>query len=159
MSAAYQYCNVSSITECWASEAFADLLEHPEAPLLSLRLAASRSVWTPPATRQAGAVGGVHLSLWADEWAHAFAALIGFEADGRRFAHTGDQYFFLDAQGNFNRRSVYLVDKRISQNHVYRNGALLDGYALSAAWMREWRPEIVLTGISRRCIPTKRFWH
>ena len=30
------------------------------------------------------------------------------------------------------------------QNHVYRNGALLDGYALSADWLRRWRPEIVL---------------
>jgi hypothetical protein len=68
-----------------------------------------------------------------------FAALIGFEADGRRFAHTGDQYFFFCGEQPFS-------DRRRLQNHVYRNGALLDGYDLSAAWMREWRPHIVLNG-------------
>ena len=77
-----------------------------------------------------------------------FASLIGFEADGKRFAHTGDQYFFADKnldwlQGD---NLVDWSDKRPMQNHVYRNGALLDGYALSAKWMRRWRPDIVLSG-------------
>lgn len=38
------------------------------------------------------------------------------------------------------------AENRIFQSHVYRNGALLDGYELSARWMLEWRPEIVLQG-------------
>src|SRR5262249_6644156 len=32
------------------------------------------------------------------------------------------------------------------QNHVYRNGALLNGYEQSGEWMLKWRPEIVLQG-------------
>jgi hypothetical protein len=32
------------------------------------------------------------------------------------------------------------------QNHVYRNGALLDGYDISEKWMLNWKPEIVLQG-------------
>jgi len=68
-----------------------------------------------------------------------FAALIGFEADGKRFAHTGNQYFFVNTIEDF-------ANNRISPNHVYRNGALLDGYARSARWMLDFEPHIVLTG-------------
>ena len=78
-----------------------------------------------------------------------FSSLIGFEADGRRIAHTGDQYFFSDKRGEWVTDRDALRqwdDKAIMQNHVYRNGALLDGYALSADWLRRWRPEIVLNG-------------
>ena len=75
-----------------------------------------------------------------------FAALIGFEADGKRFAHTGDQYFFLDGQGDWPTDLRTWADKRISQNHVYRNGALLDGYALSGCVAANWQPEIILSG-------------
>ena len=34
----------------------------------------------------------------------------------------------------------------VMQNHVYRNGALLDGYNQSGDWMLEWRPDIVISG-------------
>ena len=68
-----------------------------------------------------------------------FAALIGFEADGKRFAHTGDQYFFTDGVADF-------ASNGRAQNHVYRNGALLDGYEVSGKWMLDWRPEVVLQG-------------
>ena len=37
-------------------------------------------------------------------------------------------------------------DKVIFQNHVYRNGALLDGYTQSGDWLRAWHPDIVLSG-------------
>jgi hypothetical protein len=68
-----------------------------------------------------------------------FASLIGFEADGKRFAHTGDQYFFVGQDGPYSRRGR-------QQNHVYRNGALLDGFDQSGGWLLEWRPEIVIRG-------------
>src|SRR5690349_1029732 len=41
-----------------------------------------------------------------------FAALIGFEADGKRFAHTGDQYFFLDDKGEWASDFARWDDKR-----------------------------------------------
>ena len=79
-----------------------------------------------------------------------FASLIGFEADGKRFAHTGDQYFFMGPDGKWPDRAngpiVRWDDKMVFQNHVYRNGALLDGYAQSGDWLLTWRPDIVLTG-------------
>ena len=34
----------------------------------------------------------------------------------------------------------------LAQNHVYRNGALLDGYDQSGDWLLRWRPDIVLQG-------------
>jgi hypothetical protein len=71
-----------------------------------------------------------------------FSALIGFEADGCRFAHTGDQYFFSPWDSDL--KSFATLTR--FQNHVYRNGALLSGYDLSAEWMESWRPEVVLTG-------------
>jgi hypothetical protein len=69
-----------------------------------------------------------------------FAALIGFEADGQRFAHTGDQYFFQNSASNDYR------DNLISRNYVFRNGALIDGYEQSGQWMKQWRPDIVISG-------------
>jgi hypothetical protein len=79
-----------------------------------------------------------------------FSSLIGFEADGVRFAHTGDQYFFQDDRLTWIQDPLALRswagNKRVMRNHVYRNGALLDGYDLSAAWLNEWKPSIILSG-------------
>lgn len=79
-----------------------------------------------------------------------FSSLIGFEADGLKFAHTGDQYFFQDDDLNWITDAPALRqwagNKRVMPNHVYRNGALLDGYDLSAEWLRAWQPEIILSG-------------
>ena len=126
-------------TECWAAENFADLLEHPEAHCFPCN-------WPVPST--------VNRRLKLDEeftWEEytfrlhpmsghtRFAALIGFEADGKRFAHTGDQYFFTDGVQTFE-------GNHRSQNHVFRNGALLDGYQVSGEWMLKWRPDVVLQG-------------
>jgi hypothetical protein len=67
-----------------------------------------------------------------------FSALIGFEADGIRYAHTGDQYFFI-GEGPYG-------DRGRAQNHVYRNGATLKGYRQSGDWLASFRPDIVLQG-------------
>jgi glyoxylase-like metal-dependent hydrolase (beta-lactamase superfamily II) len=133
-------------TQCWASEAFADLIEQPDAhcfpcdwpqPIrVDRRLPLDEPVRWEEYTFHFGAMSG-HTR---------FASLIGFEADGRRFAHTGDQYFFSDRTGTWPSELCTWADKSISQNHVYRNGALLDGYAQSAAWLRAWQPEIILSG-------------
>jgi glyoxylase-like metal-dependent hydrolase (beta-lactamase superfamily II) len=126
-------------TECWASEAFADLLEHPEAHCFPCD-------WPTPCRidRRLPVEGSVQWEEYTFHFApmngHTrFAALIGFEADGRRFAHTGDQYFFQNGVGDW-------ASNPIMQNHVYRNGALLDGYRQSGEWMCRWRPDVVLSG-------------
>lgn len=130
-------------TECWAAENFAGLLERPDAHCFPCDWPAPIRVdrrlpldepftWEEYTFRLAPMSGHTR-----------FASLIGFEADGLRFAHTGDQYFFLgdraSAPGGF-------AGVGRMQNHVYRNGALPDGYAQSGAWLREWRPGVVLTG-------------
>jgi glyoxylase-like metal-dependent hydrolase (beta-lactamase superfamily II) len=131
---------------CWAGESFADLLEQPEAhcfpcdwpqPMrVDRRLPAhSQAQWEEYTFRFAPMNGHTR-----------FSHLIGFEADGVRFAHTGDQYFFREAGGDWANNIASWRDKAIFQNHVYRNGALLDGYRLSADWLREWQPHIVLNG-------------
>ncbi len=126
-------------TECWAAENFADLLEDPQAHCFPC-------TWPKPIQ--------VHRRLPLDEpvqWEEytfhlapmsghtRFASLIGFEADGLRFAHTGDQYMFLvDDDGYYERPDRH--------NYVYRNGALLDGYQQSGEWLLKWRPDVILSG-------------
>ncbi len=131
-------------TECWAAENFADLLAYPEAHCFPCN-------WPQPIR--------VHRRLPLDEsftWEEytfrlhpmsghtRFASLIGFEADGKRFAHTGDQYFFERGWGQ--EPMPPFAQNQRGQNHVYRNGALLDGYDQSGQWMLDWRPDIVIQG-------------
>jgi glyoxylase-like metal-dependent hydrolase (beta-lactamase superfamily II) len=126
-------------TECWAAENFADLLERPDAHCFPC-------CWPVPARVDRRLPLDTEFT-WEEYTfrlhpmsGHTrFAALIGFEADGRRFAHTGDQYFFTNGVEDF-------AANGRAQNHVYRNGALLDGYERSGKWMLDWRPEIVLQG-------------
>ena len=125
-------------TECYAAENFADLLASPESHCFPCD-------WYIP-TKIDRRLPLDEPFQWEEYTFHLhpmnghtrFSALIGFEADGKRFAHTGDQYFF----ENVNDFSISLRD----QNHVYRNGALLDGYEESGKWMLAWRPDIVLQG-------------
>ncbi|MCH2128387.1 MAG: MBL fold metallo-hydrolase [Pirellulaceae bacterium] len=129
-------------TECWAADTFAHLLEEPAAHCFPC-------TWPNPIQ--------VHKRFGVDEtveWEQyqfhfgemnghtRFAALIGFEVDGKRFAHTGDQYFFRDHDFPV----APTTDSRMMANHVYRNGCLLGGYEQSARWLLDWRPEVVLTG-------------
>ena len=133
-------------TECWAAECFADLLEQPEAhcfpcdwPVASQvqrRIDVAETVEWEEYTFRFGAMNG-HTR---------FSALIGFEADGKRFAHTGDQYFFNDPAGGGMQPPPRWEGVEMMHNHVYRNGALLGGYRQSGAWMLDWRPEIVING-------------
>lgn len=126
-------------TECWAAESFADLLDHPEAHNFPCNWPVPCRVTRRLALEQAFEWEGFTFHLGPMSGHTRFSALIGFEADGKRFAHTGDQYFFEKGVNSFE-------DNFRSQNHVFRNGALLDGYEQSGNWMLEWRPEIVLQG-------------
>ena len=126
-------------TECWAADNFADLLERPDAHCFPC-------CWPIPA-RVDKRLPMRESFTWEEYSFHLhpmsghtrFASLIAFEADGMRFGHTGDQYFFTDGVESFE-------NNKRAQNHVYRNGALLDGYAESGFWMLAERPDIVLQG-------------
>ena len=72
-----------------------------------------------------------------------FSVAILFEADGKRFAHTGDQYFFQD------RKAPGKDDwstSEVAQNHVYQNGAFLESYRESAQMLSAWHPDIIISG-------------
>lgn len=133
-------------TECWVPENFADLLAQPEAHCFPCD-------WPVPinVTRRLPLHEKVQWEEFTFHFApmsgHTrFAALIGFEADGRRFAHTGDQYFFQKGWDWDKDAVPPFADNPVSQNHVYRNGSLLDGYAQSTRWMLDWKPDIVTQG-------------
>jgi glyoxylase-like metal-dependent hydrolase (beta-lactamase superfamily II) len=131
-------------TECWVPENTADLLAHPEAhdfpcdwphPInVDRRLPLDKPFKWENFTFQLSPMSG-HTR---------FSAAIGFEADGIRYAHTGDQFFITDHNGA--RIEGNWTLGQMQQNHVYRNGAFVDSYRETAALMREWRPQIVLSG-------------
>jgi glyoxylase-like metal-dependent hydrolase (beta-lactamase superfamily II) len=137
-------------TKCWATDAFSHLLSEPDKHNFpcdySMPMRINRTIhhndlvqWEEYVFRFAPMNGHTR-----------FSSLIGFEADSVRFAHTGDQYFFQNDHLDWIEDPMALRDwagdKRIMRNHVYRNGALLDGYDLSTAWLNEWKPAIILSG-------------
>ncbi len=132
------------VTAVWAPENLADLLAEPEAhafpcdwpqPIrVDRRLPLDQPfTWEEFTFRLAPMSGHTR-----------FSAAIAFEADGVRFAHTGDQFFMMNRDGSSNNGDWSKAI--LQQNHVYRNGAFLDSYRETAALMRDWRPEIVITG-------------
>lgn len=143
-------------TACWAPENFADLLTCPQAHCFPC-------TWPVP-IRVDRRLPLDQTAKWEEYTFHfapmnghtRFAALIGFEADNRRFAHTGDQYFFQKGWGV--EPVAPFAQNPIFQNHVYRNGALLDGYDLSGDWLMKWRPDIVLQGHQQPYFTDKDFF-
>lgn len=132
-------------TQCWAAENFAPLLANPGAHCFPCD-------WPQP-IRIDRAIPLDQKATWEEYTFHfhgmnghtRFSSLIGFEADGKRFAHTGDQYFFQNGGWGGEPVVPFAQNLRL-QNHVYRNGAMLDGYDISRDWMLRWRPEIVIQG-------------
>ncbi len=133
-------------TRCWAAESFADLLEKPEAHCFPCNWPTACRVDRRLPLNQPFQWEEYTFELHPMSGHTRFAALIGFEADGKRFAHTGDQYFFVDGWGPSMARLERFDNNKRFENHVYRNGALLDGYDQSRDWMLRWRPDIVLQG-------------
>ncbi|HET7716566.1 MAG TPA: MBL fold metallo-hydrolase [Bauldia sp.] len=134
-------------TECWAPENFAELLVHPEAhrfpcdwpePLtIDRRLPLDRTfAWEEYTFRLAPMSGHTR-----------FAAAIMFEADGKRFVHTGDQHFF--DRPKLSPDAGTWQGVMPFQNEVYRNGCLARSFRDSAALLAEWRPDIVISGHCR----------
>lgn len=133
-------------TQCWAAESFADILAEPhgsafpctwpEPIRVDRRLSFDRKVQWEEYEFQLAPMSG-HTR---------FSALIGFEADGKRFAHTGDQYFFYGPDGSMNLNDTSSQQWRRMPNHIYRNGAFLNSYPQSGRWLLDWRPDIVLQG-------------
>jgi glyoxylase-like metal-dependent hydrolase (beta-lactamase superfamily II) len=141
-------------TECWAHEVFADLLERPEAHQFPCDNPIATRVHRRLRDEQAISWEGIDLRFHAASGHTRFEALISFEVDGLRYAHSGDQYGFIPASA-FETRTVEAIkgetisdwsEVRHQENHVYRGGAHLDSFARSAAWLKALRPDVVLSG-------------
>lgn len=141
-------------TKCWAHEVFAELLAQPDAHRFPCDNPYPVRVDRAVTDQETATWGSVDFRFRAASGHTRFEALIGFEVDGVRYAHAGDQYGFItrasfeshesrDPAGDWisDWTSVVLMN-----NHVYRGGAALDSFTRSAAWLRRWHPDIVLSG-------------
>lgn len=118
-------------TEVWASDIFADILQHPahyDLPCL----------WYDPipvdrVLEQETAIEWEEytLTLYPLPGHTRYAVAIAFEVDGKRILATGDQY-----QGG----------DGMELNYVYPNRFQIEDYIHSAALYRTLNPEIIITG-------------
>lgn len=129
-------------TQCWAGANFSALLQNPRAHCYPCN-------W-PQAIRVDRALPLGEPIQWEEYTFHLspmdghtrYSTLICFEADGLRFAHTGDQYFFHRAIAD----ADSYRDNLMARNFVYRNGATHAGYRQSATALADWQPDVVLSG-------------
>ncbi len=139
--------------EVWAPENVADILENPEKydrPCLwhepikvSRRLkAGERVLWD-----------GIPITTRPMSGHTRFSALLCLEIDGTRVAHTGDQ-IFSDGKGG----EPFGPQARQFTNHVYKNGLDAGCYKDSLALLREFNPDLVLTGHTRPYKPGKEWF-
>ena len=126
--------------EIMASEVFSDLLERPmryDRPCL----------WHEPMDITKVPTGetfeweGIPFTLHPMSGHTRFATLICFEIDGTRVAHTGDQIFFSDPNGG-----AYSSEAKPFTNHVYKNGLDIGCYKQTLKHLKNFKPELVLTG-------------
>jgi glyoxylase-like metal-dependent hydrolase (beta-lactamase superfamily II) len=121
-------------SECWCPDWFSDLLEQPADFAFPCTWPVPTRVDRRITQDKPAEWEGISFHITPMTGHTRFSAAIGFEVDGLRFAHTGDQYH---------------LDAEVLANHVYRNGAFLDSFARSAHWLREWRPDVLLSGHQR----------
>jgi glyoxylase-like metal-dependent hydrolase (beta-lactamase superfamily II) len=142
-------------TELWAGENFADLVERPaefnrpclwpEKIRVTRRLALGAAIqWDDVSITLHPMVGHTE-----------FSTLLLIEFDGRRVAHTGDQYFYQTSAGQ---NSAPHVGGAVFTNHVYRNGLALGGYADCLRLLRAFDPELILSGHALPYRPDAEAW-
>lgn len=142
-------------TELWAGENFADLIEHPEEydrPCL----------WPEPirVTRRLPLEQTIHwedvaITLYPMVGHTEFSTLLCLEYDGHRVAHTGDEFFFVNARGeNSNPQTAV----GIFTNHEYKNGIALGGYGDCLRRLRAFGPEVVMSGHVKPYRPDENGW-
>lgn len=133
---------------------FADLLESPDAHQFPCDNPFPIRVDRRVSDSQPANWHGIDFRFGAASGHTRFESLIGFEVDGIRYAHTGDQYGFITRAAFERHEADGPTGDRISDwkqvvganNHVYRGGAFLESFTQSAAWLKASRPDIVLSG-------------
>ncbi len=133
-------------TECWVPDFFAEALERPEELALTAvcptsidvtrRLRANKQIQFDEITIEVGPQTGAHTRL---------GVLLGFECDGLRYAHTGDELYFWSGETGETAPQDWSAE-RIWRNEMFRSKVTWDGYARSIDWLLDWHPDIVLSG-------------
>jgi glyoxylase-like metal-dependent hydrolase (beta-lactamase superfamily II) len=129
-------------TECWAPANFARLLENPQANRFPCTWPQPISVDRSLDLNEVLEWDGVRFKFAPMSGHTRFSALVGWELDGVRYVHAGDQYFPFDDRRpprEWQRPAFWAA-------YVYRNGAFADSYQQSAEWITRFRPDIVLSG-------------
>lgn len=127
-------------TKCYAGENFAPILAHPDRFAFPCTWPVAIDVQPIPLD---GTLEWNEFTFRVHPMSgHTrFSTVVEFEADGKRFAATGDQYFFLDFE--------HPGDGPCMHNHVYRNGAVLSSFHDSNRIMERIRPDFLLPGHGR----------
>jgi hypothetical protein len=132
-------------TRCWAGANFARILADPAGYNFPC-------TWTEPIRVEPQPLG---VPVRWEEYTFVFepmsghtrwSALVCFEADGRRFAATGDQNFWRGMRADERAGLAEYDGSPYFTNWVYRNGTMLDSLHDSCRKLTAWQPEIVLPG-------------
>jgi glyoxylase-like metal-dependent hydrolase (beta-lactamase superfamily II) len=129
-------------TPCWAPANFSRLLADPAGHRFPCAWPQPIRIDRALALDEPFEWDGVRFQLAPMSGHTRFSALIGWEVDGIRFVHAGDQYGPLTAD----RPPVEWQRPYFAANYVYRNGASLHAYRDSADWIAAFRPDVVLSG-------------
>jgi glyoxylase-like metal-dependent hydrolase (beta-lactamase superfamily II) len=124
---------------CWVPESFARLLADPAGHRFPCNWPRPTRVDRVLPLDETLVWDGIEFHFAPMSGHTRFSALIGWEVDGVRYAHTGDQYFP-------QRDGETWCEPAFGPTFVYRNGAFLDSYRRSAEWVTAFRPDVVVSG-------------
>lgn len=126
-------------TRCWAGENFADILANPMN--YSFPCTWPEAVRVEPQPLRTPIQWEEYTFTLEPMSGHTrWSTLISFQADGKRFSATGDQYLPVNWEPtDFEHNSCM-------HNHVYRNGAMLQSFHQSNKALRSYQPEMILPG-------------
>jgi glyoxylase-like metal-dependent hydrolase (beta-lactamase superfamily II) len=125
-------------TPCWVPANFARHLAEPAAHRFPCTSPGPIRVDRALALEEPLDWEGIRFHLAPMSGHTRFSALLGWEVDGIRYVHSGDQYSPVLAPDG--------ASWSFTADYVYRNGANLDSYRASAAWIAAFRPDVVLSG-------------
>jgi glyoxylase-like metal-dependent hydrolase (beta-lactamase superfamily II) len=129
-------------TPCWAPANFARLLADPAGHRFPCTWPHPIRVDRSLALDQPLDWEGIRFHLGPMSGHTRFSALIGWEVEGVRYVHAGDQYSLYGDHLPPGDQAIHFAPP----NYVYRNGAFLHSYRESADWIAGFRPDIVLGG-------------
>jgi glyoxylase-like metal-dependent hydrolase (beta-lactamase superfamily II) len=131
-------------TPCWVPDSFARLVEQPRAHRWPASWPHALRVDRRLAMNQPFEWDGIEFEVAPMSGHTRFSALFGWEVDGIRYVHVGDQYFIAADQDG--RPARAWRGEPFVAAYVYANGLFFDAYRRSAEWIASFGPDVVLSG-------------